>query len=222
MISAAIEPSGTHDLAGDIRDEMKAAHTALLRDTMGHMMHRWAVVDGMQLHAQDADSIKKYYFCADHGVGRFKENDDRIATLMETLPEGSQTSQVWTYIEIDGRKQIRLTEAMKSNPELRKQHSHPTRRPARVLVARGVVVTGKLNNSGRGKTYFGEIALGLMNRTAEPQGFDFTYVLGARLKYDTQERFYSENSMSESEWVSRAATVRFRGIGVDVVQGELE
>lgn len=205
----------------DIQAKKESASGAILGNTMDHLMHKWSVLEALQLHDQPIETIRKYYFCADHDVKKFKTTDQRIGRFMEKLGDAGEVSHIWTYIEIDGAKQITLTDAMKKRRDLVDRHSAKARRPARVIVARGLVVRKQGTNTGRGAAIFGGIALGLMSKLQGEPGFDFGYVLGAQLKYEAQDRFNVEDSLDEAVWVSHASNVRFRGAGVDVLDGVL-
>lgn len=205
----------------DIQDKKEPATRSLMGDTMDHLMHKWSVLEALQLYDQPIETIRKYYFCADHDVEKFKTTDHRISGFMKSLGDRGEVSHVWTYIEIDGGKHITLTDAMRERRDLVERHENMARRPARVIVARGLVVAKPGSNTGRGSTVFGGIALGLMSKLQGEPGFDFAYVLGAQLKYEAQDRFHVENSLDEPVWVSHAHSVRFRGAGVDVLDGSL-
>ena len=147
-------------------------------------MRKWAVREALGLLDQPIEAIRKYYFCTDNAVEKFRTTDERIRGVIEELKPGDEVSHVWTYIELDGRKTITLTDEMRRNPELVERHDSKTRRPARVIVARGIVTRKQSSNSGRGKTAFG----------------------GDRAGPDEQGEGTARASTSASRWPASSAT----------------
>ena len=209
------------DLVPQVQGRVGPAMQSLAGNTMDHLMRKWAVREALGLLDQPVETIRRYYFCTDSAVEKFKTTDERIREVIDGLEPGDEVSHAWTYVELDGRKTIPLTEEMRRNHELVERHDSRTRRPARVIVARGIVLRKRTSNSGRGKTLFGEIALGLMNRVGDGEGFDFGFALAGLIKYDKPERLYVDRRLSEAAWVSRAINVRFRGAGTETSQGSL-
>lgn len=193
----------------------------LAGNTMDQLLRGWAVREHLGLFDQPIETVRQYLFATDNKIEKFRTTDERIRGVIDNLKPGDVVSWAWTYIEIDGRKTISLTPEMRRNHELVERHDSRERRPARVVVARGIIVRQQGSNSGRGKVLFGDIALGLMNKAQDGDGFDFGFALAGLISYERPDRLLVEQRLTETAWVSRASNVRFRGDGAQTDHGPL-
>lgn len=223
MSEAQARATGYHaeKVIGAVQGRLEGAVGAIQDNTLGHLMRQWSVVEALQIGRMNPVDVRKFYYCADHDCSRYIARDERARAFQEACAEqGRDITHTWSYIEIDGTKADQTIASVRSKKEVAQRLAGVGKERARVVIARGLVVADKKSNSGVGEPLFGEIAIGLMSRV-ENAPHEFTYLVGAALKLDSPERFYVEDRLDESKWVSRAQAAKFRGVTVDIIDGNL-
>lgn len=204
-----------------VQGRIEGAVGAIQDNTMAHLMRQWSVVEALQIGRENPKDVRRFYYCADRDCERYLSRDDRAREFAENCKSaGREITHSWSYIEIDGTKAEDAINSLKTKKNLSEHLERISKDRARVVVARGLVVSGKKSNSGMGEPIFGEIAVGLMSRVTNGP-HDFTYLIGAALNHETTDRFWVDDKLDEGKWVSRAQAVKFRGITVDIIDGNL-
>lgn len=217
------EQSGYHvgTIIDRIQGGVEGAVGAIQDNTLAHLMRQWSVVEALQIGRENPEDVRRYYYCADRDCGRYIDKHHSAKVFADKCKaEGREITHAWSYIEIDGTKAAHAVNSLKNKAILSEQLASLSKERARVVVARGLVVSSSKSNSGMGVPIFGEIAVGLMSRTSHAH--DFTYLIGASLNLESDTRFYIEDKLDESNWVSRAQAVKFRGMTVDILDGHLK